>query len=245
MSQVAEHYENLLAEYYTWMAGDFEARVAEQRSLLERLGLTSSRGGQAVDLGCGPGFQSLALARLGHRVLAIDLSARLLAELEGRRGTLPIETLRADVREVERLAPAGTEVIVCMGDTLTHLETRADVERLLAGAFARLAPGGWLGLSFRDLTTELTGLDRFIPVRSDERTIMTCVLEYEAETVKVHDLVHVREGQGWTLRKSWYRKLRLGPDWVEARLGDVGFGDIHREEARGLVILRARKPVRG
>lgn len=35
VSSAAEHYEALLAERYRWMFGDFDARVAAQRSLLE------------------------------------------------------------------------------------------------------------------------------------------------------------------------------------------------------------------
>src|SRR5262249_25621880 len=69
-SSVHEHYEHLLADYYTRMFGDFDSKVAEQQALLEQLGIGRRRGGRAVDLGCGSGFQSLALARLGYRVLA-------------------------------------------------------------------------------------------------------------------------------------------------------------------------------
>jgi hypothetical protein len=129
-----------------------------------------------------------------------------------------------------------------MGDTLTHLDCREDVEAVLAGTFARLAPGAPLCLSFRDLTGELHDLDRFIPLRNDGDAILTCFLEYEPETVKVHDLLYVREGTGWTLRKSFYRKLRLAPDWVVERLAAIGFTVEHREEMRGLVTLLARRP---
>ncbi len=39
---------------------------------------------------------------------------------------------------------------------------------------------------------ELTELDRFIPVKSDGSKIFTCFLEYEKETVKVHDIIYER-----------------------------------------------------
>ena len=39
MSDVAKHYENLLARHYSWMVGAaFDAKVAEQQALLEELG---------------------------------------------------------------------------------------------------------------------------------------------------------------------------------------------------------------
>src|SRR6266540_4215569 len=119
MTSVRDHYEGVLAEHYSRMFGDFEAKVAEQQTLLERLGITVSQDRPvAVDLGCGSGFQSIALARLGFRVLAIDFSPRLLAELEERARGLPVEAVTADIRDVAGLAPSGIEVAVCMGDTL-------------------------------------------------------------------------------------------------------------------------------
>lgn len=242
MSTVTEHYENLLADHYSRMFGDFDEKVAEQRALLERLGVAREGAGDALDLGCGSGFQSIALAQLGFRVRAVDLSEKLLAELTHRRGDLPVEPLQGNIRDAGDLALPGTEVIVCMGDTLTHLEASADVTRLLAGCASRLAPGGRLVLTFRDLTRPLEGLDRFLSVRSDPDLLMTCVLEYEAQTVKVHDLVHARApGGGWTFSKSFYRKLRLSPYWVAAEIEQAGLAIAHREAAGGLVTLVARR----
>ena len=96
MATVREHYDGVLAEHYTRMLGDFEAKVTEQRALLERLGVSARpSGGLAVDLGCGSGVQSVALARLGFRVLAIDFSQRLLAELGTGRAVCPSRRSRA------------------------------------------------------------------------------------------------------------------------------------------------------
>jgi len=39
MPSVCEHYDTVLAEHYSRMFGDYEAKVAEQRALLERLGV--------------------------------------------------------------------------------------------------------------------------------------------------------------------------------------------------------------
>ncbi|HEU4642893.1 MAG TPA: class I SAM-dependent methyltransferase [Gemmatimonadaceae bacterium] len=250
MSGVAEHYEALLAERYSWMFGDFEARVAAQRSLLQRLGVPApgpSSGRRALDLGAGSGFQSLALAEMGYRVTAVDTSRRLLAELEARRGALPIEVVHADmldVLDVPAVAAAreagGYDVAVCMGDTLTHLAARGEVRRLFRSVRASLAPRGLFVLTFRDYTRPLAGLDRFIPVRATDDAIMTCVLEYEPDHVIVHDLLHERTERGWELRKSAYRKLRLAPAWTAGALADAGFGIEHQSEESGICGIVAR-----
>jgi len=238
MTTVREHYETLLAEHYSRMFGDFESKVVEQRTLLERLGVTApSSSGLAVDLGCGSGFQSIALGRLGFRVRAIDFSQRLLRELTDRARGLPVEATAGDIRDVARLAPADVEVAVCMGDTLSHLEREADLDRVFRGVASRLVAGGRLVLSFRDLGGELRDLDRALPLGAWDDLVMTCFLEYEAATVKVHDLIWVRQPDGWRFRKGVYRKLRLAPARVAARLSAAGFTVERHEAPSGMVAL--------
>jgi hypothetical protein len=52
---------------------------------------------------------------------------------------------------------------------------------------------------------------------------MTCFLEYVDEhTVMVHDLIHSRTGNAWTMRTGSYPKLRLGADWLADRCRQAG-----------------------
>jgi SAM-dependent methyltransferase len=238
ITSVREHYDLVLGEHYSRMFGDFDTKVAEQRALLERLGVAARhRAATAVDLGCGSGFQSLALARLGFRVLAIDFSQPLLAELRDRARNLPVEAIAGDIRDVARLVPAPVELVVCMGDTLAHLEREEDLSRVFDGAAARLAAGGRLVLTFRDLSGELRELDRAIPVHASDGLVVTCFLEYEPGAVKVHDLVWVRQPDGWRFRKGVYRKLRLGPEVVTARLERAGFTVERHQAPAGMIAL--------
>jgi heme oxygenase len=101
-------------------------------------------------------------------------------------------------------------------------------------------------ITYRDLTTELHGTDRFIPVRSDDNTIMTCFLEFEnTESVVVHDLVHTRQHTGWSLNKSSYRKLRLGIDWLCHELAQAGLSVVSQESSGRLLAVVAVKPHAG
>ena len=84
-----------------------------------------------------------------------------------------------------------------MGDTLTHLASKGEVGALFREVFDGLRPGGMFIITYRDLTKELHGTDRFIPIRSDDNKIMTCFLEFEnAESVVVHDLVYISSWRG-------------------------------------------------
>lgn len=227
IDDVRRHYESLLAPNYTWMFGaPFEAKASEQRKLLEQLlGSEFNYSGLAIDVGSGSGFQSVALADLGFSpVLAIDISETLLQELERNRGGREIATVCGDLRNIKSyVGSAKASAIVCMGDTLPHLPDRDSVQQFFAEAHYVLKPGGSLVLTFRDLSVELHGMGRFIPVHNDADRIMTCFLEFDSEVVTVHDLVHVRKEDGWHLQKSCYRKLRLSTDEVGKCLSNAGF----------------------
>lgn len=242
MSNATDHYENLLAEHYGWMFGVSPlAKAAEQRELLTRLNVT--RGELAVDLGAGSGFQSMALADMGFkRVVAIDTSAKLLQELRRNCGDRPVEPIEDDMMRISQHVTQGTaDVVVCMGDTLPHLPAKEQVAWLFSEVFGALRPTGQFVLSFRDLSAELRGVDRFIPVRSDADKIMTCFLEYGPDVVMVHDLVHIREGGSWKLLKSTYPKLRLSTNEVRRNLEDVGFEVYVQEAVRGMGVIAARR----
>jgi SAM-dependent methyltransferase len=242
MSDVTDHYDRLLAEHYSWMLGVPAAEKArEQRELLERGKVEP--GELAIDLGAGPGYQSIALSDLGfRRVLAIDTSAALLAELRRHAGRRAIETIHGDMMDLLRhVSGESAAAVVCMGDTLTHLTAPERVPQLFAAVATALRSGGRFVLSYRDLSVELKGTDRFIPVRSSPDKIMTCFLEYAPDRVRVHDLVHVREGDRWQLQKSWYPKLRLPVEGVRHDLESAGLQVDFHESVRGMTILAARK----
>jgi len=99
-----------------------------------------------LDVGCGGGILSDAMARKGAQVLGIDLATKALkvAQLHA----LEAETPRVSYREVsaEQLAqeqPAHYDVVTCM-EMLEHVPDPASVVQACA---ALVKPGGWVFFS--------------------------------------------------------------------------------------------------
>ena len=82
VTSVKQHYDELLGPVYSWILGDFETAYDANVGLFETLGLAPGPGSLAVDLGSGPGCQSIPLAELGYDVVAIDFCQALLDELQ-------------------------------------------------------------------------------------------------------------------------------------------------------------------
>jgi SAM-dependent methyltransferase len=239
---VIDHYEKLLGPVYCWMVGDLEAATEQADAELTAIGLPVECSGLAVDLGAGFGLHALPLARRGYRVVAVDSYGPLLRELEIRAGSLPVRTVTADLLDFGFQAVQPFDVILCMGDTLTHLPGIASVESLFTTVAAALSPGGIFAATFRDYaSTTLRGDDRFILVRADEQRILTCLLEYSDLTVLVNDVLHERVGGIWNLRVSSYPKLRLAPESVARSLAARGLVVRLEVGMRGLVRVVAQR----
>jgi 2-polyprenyl-6-hydroxyphenyl methylase / 3-demethylubiquinone-9 3-methyltransferase len=104
-------------------------------------GLAGLDGKNVLDVGCGGGILSEAMAARGAQVTGIDLGDRPLkvAQLHLLESGLAVEYRKVAVEELAREQPQRYEVVTCM-EMLEHVPDPASI----VGACARLLkPGGW------------------------------------------------------------------------------------------------------
>lgn len=243
MKSAAEHYDEHLGRIYAWMVGNLDSAQARATAELADMGIGAGHGAIAVDLGAGLGLHSAALARLDYRVLAVDGCEALLQTLRARCAGLTVRAQPDDLLAFAGHLDAPAAVILCLGDTLTHLASPAMVEQLFDAVSDALAPGGLFAASFRDYVShELTGDARYIVVKRDEERVLTCFLEYGPGQVIVHDILTERHDQQWVQTVSAYPKLRLAPAQLADSLDARGLSARVETAPAGMVRVVARKP---
>ncbi|BDD11226.1 SAM-dependent methyltransferase [Fulvitalea axinellae] len=235
--KVKEHYDNHLADFYSWMIGDFEKGKNSFKDFCLSNDIRPDKTGLAIDLGAGSGIQSIALGEIGYKVKAVDFNSKLLSELKDRNEGLPIESVRDDIRNIKTIADSPVDLIVCCGDTISHLPTFEQLDKLLSDCYDLLGESCRLILSFRDYSSALSDTQRFIPVKSDDEKILTCVIDYFDRKVRVTDLLHERIDGEWIQKVSSYDKLRLETDDVIERAEKVGFTVSKSESVSRMVYL--------
>jgi SAM-dependent methyltransferase len=184
-------------------------------------------------------MHSIPLARAGHQVLAIDTSEYLLTELRTHSVGLSVRAVAADLLDFRSHMGGLADLILCMGDTLTHLADHAQVEELMRDVARSLQPQGTFIATFRDYTRLPSGDDSFILVRSDTCRIHTCHLQDAGEHVAVSDVLHELVDGTWSMSVSTYKKLRLTPSAAVAAAENAGLRCIVRSGPRGMVELQA------
>jgi SAM-dependent methyltransferase len=240
MSDVKRHYAELLGPVYTWYTSRAGDRVARAKGWLERHELDGYQ--TYLDLGAGSGAHALALLAAGKRVTAVDFDAGLLGELR-REGAAHAERLalyEGDLLAFLRHAENRVfDVILCVGDTLTHLASANEVDELFALATRALAPGGRIAVAYRDSTRfAAEGVKRFIEVARDARRSMHCLLEpIDAEHLRVTDIVTELEADGPRTRLGDYVKLRLAPERIALGATRAGLELTRRDEENGMLTL--------
>lgn len=235
MADVKTHYDQFLGSLYAWMSGDFATQVAKEEAYLSKALKPAKTGAKALDLGAGHGVHSAALAKLGYQVEAVDISAVILEELKKNKGTLAIKPLVKDIRTYRPLQPVDT--ITCMGDTLAHLASMEEVTAFAGHVHTVLKSGGQLVVSFRDFSTDLKGTGRAVMVRADDTRIFDCFLQFGVAAIDVTDMFHEKTAQGWTLKTSTYKKIRLTAEATVKAFKDNGFSLTSQENTDGIVRL--------
>jgi len=238
---VKEHYDNHLGHFYSWMSGDFYVNKNKFKSFCFDNQIFPFDNGTAIDLGAGNGIQSIALAELGFKVKAIDFNSQLINELKSRIKENPVEVIIDDIRLIDRYSIHKPELIVCCGDTISHLENLLEIDKLIGDTFSALVPRGRFILSFRDYSMELKDTQRFIPVKSDETRILICFLEYFTDKLIVTDILYENKNGKWEQKLSSYFKIRVTSELILKIIKSKGFNIEYNDAEKGMTSIIATK----
>jgi SAM-dependent methyltransferase len=99
-----------------------------------------------LDAACGSGGHALALARWGYEVTGADASPAMiaLAQQKATQAGLEVRFAVSDLAALGGVATQGRpyDAVLCLGNSLPHMLTQADLVAALRGMASVLRPGG-------------------------------------------------------------------------------------------------------
>ena len=222
---------------------------------------------RVIDVGCGTGATARFLAAEGHAVAASDLDPDMVRVAweasDGTRATAPAAEnpfppagtahfAVADMVAALATAPASTtDVVLCLGNTLPHLATIADLRTFVRSSAATLRGEGVLVIQILNYTRILRNGRTELPDLKGDGLRFRRHQFYDSETKRIVFATEVRQSDRVEHRKHYLMPLdtaELDSIASEAGLGSAGlYGDWRgtpfRSENPWLVAIY-RKPIR-
>ncbi len=100
-----------------------------------------------LDIGCGTGNKTVLFSSPTNSIVAIDLDAGMIAKAREAHARDGVRYEVMDMLAIDRhFAPSSFGGILCLGNTLVHLESPASIQQLLGKTHALLEPEGVLVL---------------------------------------------------------------------------------------------------
>ncbi|TQM85281.1 methyltransferase family protein [Saccharothrix saharensis] len=157
-------------DFFTELPNEFWRRAVPPEVTVDEIDFVERHLGLAprslvLDVPCGSGRHSLELARRGHRVTGVDLSAEAIGHARRAAAGLDVDFVRADMRAIPR--EGGFDAAVCLGNSFGYLELDG-LREFAAALGAAVRPGGGLVVDFA------SAAESILPgYRAEPRTMRT------------------------------------------------------------------------
>src|SRR5215469_12260313 len=159
MSDSTQAYDEFAA-HYDQIFESWEASIVRQATVLG--GILQHECGdrqpiRVLDCACGIGTQSLGLAMKGFNVEGCDISSGAVerARFEALKRGLSVPFSVANILKLTAVGRSSFDAVICMDNSLPHLETDGELLQAAQQAYGKLRPGGSFIGSIRDY-------DRFV-----------------------------------------------------------------------------------
>ncbi|NLM39097.1 MAG: class I SAM-dependent methyltransferase [Firmicutes bacterium] len=219
-----EAYTHLAQFYDLLMDEDYQAWASYLLDLAEEAGISPKR---ILELGCGTGNLSLALAACGMEVVGVDISPEMIRGAQEKAGIqgLALDFRVQDMRELH-FPDQRWEIAIAACDAMNYLTTAHDFCLALQAVHRHLEDGGvfFFDLNSEAKLRELYGNNSFADLHDDFAYFWDNSFDEQEETCIMELTFFVQGGSGAYHRVQERHVQKLWrPETVAEFLEQTGF----------------------
>ena len=144
---------------------DLDSRLDNIRAFIHRL-QQRYQPASALDVACGTGAHAVIMSQMGIRATGADLSSAMLSQAQAlaRQHNLDVPWINSPMQDLSQRLDDKFDLILCLGNSIPHLLTQADLDAALAGFAQLLQPGAVLLIQLLNYHKILQNKERIVAV---------------------------------------------------------------------------------
>ncbi|MHA1638356.1 MAG: class I SAM-dependent methyltransferase [Candidatus Thorarchaeota archaeon] len=210
---------------------DWDARLRRELPLILS-SLPKGRDKRVLDIACGSGRHSVALALESAEVIGVDVSPDMIAAAKKlAEENLVTPTFKVlDMLDLEAAVREEFDLIICLGNSLALSHDRGNLGQLIRTVYSKLADNGTFLFQVLNFEAVRKSQARFFPSKggrlsSGEEIVFSRFFDNldEAETATLVLSSFIKTHDGWQPTVSYQQVLQLNLDIIQDILTDNGF----------------------
>ncbi len=136
-----------------------------QINLIEKYSKSEAR---ILDIAAGTGNQAILLAGNGHEVTAIDSEAEMVNTMveKALNENVSLKSVRLEMEKIQLLATSSYDVIVCIGNSIVHLNSIDEIRNMIKDIYKLLENDG-------TFIVQTVNYDRILNLQIQELPLIT------------------------------------------------------------------------
>jgi SAM-dependent methyltransferase len=229
ISSSVEFYNQLSDSYDQMMS--WQPRINQEGLFFKKL-VADNRVKSSLSVACNTGFYVVMFRRLGVDAVGIDDSPKMIDKARANSVAcgVTVDFVCGDYQTLAKRFSEGFDIITLMTDSISHVKSRADLNKIFEGLFATLNPGGLLILQTKNYELILKNQERFQPPIShrsgSDETIFFRVFDFNPKSIEYSIVKYHKHETQWhnqVLNTEIFPYLKND---LEAMLRGAGFKEI-------------------
>jgi glycine/sarcosine N-methyltransferase len=189
-----EDFYNDFSDFYDTMTG-FEKRFQKEepffKEIIKKYGIS-----RCLDIGCGTGFHSFLLTKLGMEVTGIDPSKGMIEKANKRleKSNLNIEFVDVNINDYIKKRNNKSDAVLCLGNTLPHIMDKNELEKFFKQVKMALNEKGVFILQMVNYNQVLKNKERILNIKEENGKIFIRFYDFLSPNIIFNILTITRNG---------------------------------------------------